>query len=122
MSKAESIATTTERPTRFLKWYFPRLNLLADIRRCNRGIKQGVKTLVCFCLPLETYHTRLSSITRIIIDAELFEFSEKIIDRDSTVVTCRIIGMSNLVKKSQEFPDFKDSESGVIVLSCNSHY
>ena len=32
--------------------YRSRLNLLADIKRCNRGIKQGVLTPVCFCLLL----------------------------------------------------------------------
>jgi hypothetical protein len=49
------------------------------------------------CLPQrETYHIRLSSTINIIIP-ELFEFSEKITDKNGTVVTCRIIGMFNLV-------------------------
>jgi hypothetical protein len=51
------------------------------------------------CLPQrETYHICLSSTINIIIP-ELFEFSEKITDKNGTVVTCRIIGMFNLMKK-----------------------
>jgi hypothetical protein len=67
----------------------------------NRGIKKGmmeynvVISPVCFCLPLETYHIRLSSIINIIIP-ELFESSEKITDRNYTVVTCRTAGDSTI--------------------------
>jgi hypothetical protein len=61
----------------------PRIDVIEDSNR-------ETTTLVCFCLdPLsQTYHIRLSSIINIIMP-ELFEFSEKITDRNSMVVTCR---------------------------------
>ena len=68
----------------------------------NRGIKQGDYNPGMLLSPLETYHIHLSSTTNIIILCRIIEFSEKIIDRNSTIVTCRIVVMSNLVKKPQE--------------------